>query len=415
MLKAYIENEKTLIFTDPDGFRQERPMGGFSLGLLRADLDGLKQYVDELLVRCIDGTEGIEEQKKIEEQLKTKLDEAHPLFRYFYPLNETALRRCLHKRLRKLCTGRPALMEFSEFLEIYNRIPFKLNHAYLEDYFRKLQYAQIKKYYAEHVQHDAVLTQQLQIEATYLTEKTRSLDKFLSENPDFPEDVLETLCDVAERLEERLQAVFDVEYEPVNALPVEKRYFLDNLLQQKQSVFGFDNYSTSYSMAVTGKVAEKFKAAQLPEDYVRILSECPLNRIEELPVYNFQEVLEVEVRGMLQNGMRLKRCRNCGHYFVPASRVDEIYCGEAYEEGKTCRQAGYEGRESSDELLKAYRTAYKTQHAKMQRKRNKPDYRETVFLPWVKSAKEQLRRVQKSEISEEEFLQWLESNRKTAG
>jgi len=414
MLKSYIENEKTLIFTDPDGFRQERPMGGFSLGLLRADLDGLKQYVDDILTRCIDGTEEIPEQKAIEKQLKAKLDEAHPLFRYFYPLNETALRRCFHKRLRELCTKRPALMGISEFVEIYSRIPFRLNHAYLEDYFRKLQYAHIKKYYAEHVQHDPVLTQQLQIEATYLTEKTRSLDKFLAENPDFPEDVLETLGEVAKHLEERIQAVFDVEFEPVNAMPVEKRYFLDKLLHQTQSVFVFDHYSISYSMAVTGKVAEKFKAAQLPEDYVRILSECTLNRVEELPVYSFQEALEVEVRGMLQNGIRLKRCRNCGHYFVPTTRVDEIYCGAFYEDEKTCRQVGYEGKESSDELLKAYRKAYKTQHAKMQRKRNKPDYREEVFLPWVKSAKEQLRRVQSGEISQEEFFQWLENRRKTS-
>ena len=408
MLKAYIENEKTLIYTDTEGFRLQAPTAGFALSLLRADIGALCAYVDNILDNCEKNPEQVPSQKEIVRSLTAGVDAAHPLFRYFYPINESTLRRCFHKRLRQMCIKRPVIIDRSEFRELYNRIPFPLDHAYLEEYYAKLQYARIKKHYAKGSQEE----QQLQIEATYLSEKTRSLDKFMSENPDFPEDVLEVLGDFADNLRENVRAVFDVEYEPMNLLPTEKRHFLNNLMHQKQSVFQSNDYSISHSITVGGVLAERFKKAGCAEDYVHILKDCPLNRVEELPVYSFDEALEVEQRAMLQSGMHLKKCRNCEQYFVPVSRADEIYCSVAFAEGKTCRQMGYGVKQNADTLLKAYRTAYKTQHAKMQRNRTRSGYREDVFLPWVDSAKKEMRRAQQGEISDEEFLMWLGAKRK---
>ena len=38
------------------------------------------------------------------------------------------------------------------------------------------------------------------------------------------------------------------------------------------------------------------------------------------------------------NNNPIKKCQNCGMYFIPNSRLDEIYCDYPKENGKTCRE-----------------------------------------------------------------------------
>lgn len=104
----------------------------------------------------------------------------------------------------------------------------------------------------------------------------------------------------------------------------------------------------------------------------------------------------------------VKQCANCGKYFIPISRSDEIYCDNEYRNEKTCKQLGYEVKVSKDELLKPYRTAYKTQHAKMQRnKTNMPNYKKKYFDVWVSEAKKKLKQAKDGSITANEFKQWL--------
>ena len=122
----------------------------------------------------------------------------------------------------------------------------------------------------------------------------------------------------------------------------------------------------------------------------------------------FDDVLIMDIYNILENDLVIKQCQNCGKYFIPSSRSDEIYCYNEFKNGKTCKQLGYEVKLNNDEFLKAYRTAYKTQHAKMQRnKKNKPDYKEKVFDVWVKSAKEKLNQAKNGDITLEEFKKFL--------
>ena len=34
----------------------------------------------------------------------------------------------------------------------------------------------------------------------------------------------------------------------------------------------------------------------------------------------------------------IKKCQNCEMYFIPNSRLDEIYCDYSKPDGKTCRE-----------------------------------------------------------------------------
>lgn len=125
---------------------------------------------------------------------------------------------------------------------------------------------------------------------------------------------------------------------------------------------------------------------------------------------SFEDVLIFDFYQLRQKGSIVKKCVNCNKLFIPFSRSDEIYCDNEYKNGKTCKQLGYEIKLNKDEFLKAYRTAYKTQHAKMQRNNHILNYKEKYFNVWVKEAKEKLKQAQNGIITIDEFKHWLKEN-----
>ena len=58
----------------------------------------------------------------------------------------------------------------------------------------------------------------------------------------------------------------------------------------------------------------------------------------------------------------IKKCQNCGMYFIPNSRLDEIYCDYPKPDGKTCREKGameaYNERLKQNKALAEYRRLY---------------------------------------------------------
>lgn len=36
----------------------------------------------------------------------------------------------------------------------------------------------------------------------------------------------------------------------------------------------------------------------------------------------------------------IKKCKNCGKFFVPENRSDELYCSNIFENEKTCKEVG---------------------------------------------------------------------------
>ena len=59
----------------------------------------------------------------------------------------------------------------------------------------------------------------------------------------------------------------------------------------------------------------------------------------------------------------IKKCQNCWRYFIPNSRLDEIYCDYPKENGKTCRKIGafqsYTERLKQNKAMGEYRRTYK--------------------------------------------------------
>lgn len=98
----------------------------------------------------------------------------------------------------------------------------------------------------------------------------------------------------------------------------------------------------------------------------------------------------------------IRKCKMCGNYFIPVSKSNEIYC-------KDCRAKTYDTKVKNDEIVKAYRTIYKTQNARKQRNLHRPDIAQK-FEKWKKYAKIKLQQCQNQKISIEEMKESISSD-----
>lgn len=106
-------------------------------------------------------------------------------------------------------------------------------------------------------------------------------------------------------------------------------------------------------------------------------------------INNARAAIYFDVVQTIKKGIQIKRCQNCNKYFVPLVRSDEIYCDNIFENGKTCKQLGYENKVKKDKVLSQYRKIYKTQNARKQRNSHIPNIDER-FKGWAAFAKKQL-------------------------
>lgn len=104
-----------------------------------------------------------------------------------------------------------------------------------------------------------------------------------------------------------------------------------------------------------------------------------------------------------QNGIRLNRCENCGHFFLPTTRSDEKYCPFRDADGRECRKVGYENKVKTSELGALYRKIYKTQNSRKNRNLHNVKDADRRFSHWVKYACDLKVQCERGELSLDEF------------
>ena len=153
-------------------------------------------------------------------------------------------------------------------------------------------------------------------------------------------------------------------------------------------------------------VIEGRDPAMQPERLAELIKGRQVEFTRELILQEPADIYSACCLGMyllIANGMHIRRCKNCGHYFVPLNRSDEQYCYRVQPNGKMCRELDYESKINADELLTIYRTAYKTHNARKRRNLNNHTNAEQEFREWVTFAKRLLERAKAGELSVDEF------------
>ena len=122
-------------------------------------------------------------------------------------------------------------------------------------------------------------------------------------------------------------------------------------------------------------------------------------------------LLAIDIKMIKDKSITIKKCANCGKYFIPSNRSDEIYCDNVFRSGKTCKQVGYEEKEKKDPFKVLYTKARKTQHARIRYNiENKPHYKEDHYIPW-RMAAEKARDHFRSVNDLNGFKKWIEDNK----
>lgn len=110
----------------------------------------------------------------------------------------------------------------------------------------------------------------------------------------------------------------------------------------------------------------------------------------------------------------IKKCQNCGMYFIPTSKVDEIYCEYPKENSKSCRDLGafqsYTERLKQNKAMGEYRRTYQQKFMQVRKdKENKKLVKD--FDKWKKQAKEKINDMKKGKLTENEVYEWIIANK----
>ena len=113
--------------------------------------------------------------------------------------------------------------------------------------------------------------------------------------------------------------------------------------------------------------------------------------------------------------LQIKTCLNCGRYFIPSYRQNEIYCDLVnVDQSPTCREKGaneqYKKNLENNQTQALYRRIYRQKFMIAQRnKDNKTLQKE--FDQWKKEAKEKVNKLKKGKLAEDEVYEWLIDNK----
>lgn len=149
------------------------------------------------------------------------------------------------------------------------------------------------------------------------------------------------------------------------------------------------------------------------------------NNIEKLinfkryEIKDFIELLNINIDYYFQNDFFVNKCKNCGKFFIPVSRIDEKYCNNISLQNnqKTCRELGakkiYRDKLNSDIIKKAHYNI--SQYFRMKIKRAKTDKEKEktikVFDKYKIDYKKNLKKYSKLVITEKEFYNWIQNQR----
>ena len=145
-------------------------------------------------------------------------------------------------------------------------------------------------------------------------------------------------------------------------------------------------------------------------ELIRIIKDKDNNRYSIQEIYeidNFYNLLFLELCFILQEKTYLKKCKNCGKYFLTINSA-VIYCDNVFEDSKTCREIGaskvFSKNLERDEAYNLYRKVYKKKQALAKSKGGNFEIEYNLFKNQGKDKKNAYKL---KEISKEEFIKWI--------
>ena len=127
---------------------------------------------------------------------------------------------------------------------------------------------------------------------------------------------------------------------------------------------------------------------------------------------DYLNILYISLKQLLymNNDLSIRKCANCGKYFIPKTMRDTKYCDEIFKDNKTCKEIGrelaFKENLAKELLLKAYRSRYQT----LSKQASERDYH-GMYEYYKKEGPVMRKKFINAEITAEEFQNWIDSTK----
>lgn len=191
-------------------------------------------------------------------------------------------------------------------------------------------------------------------------------------------------------------------------------------LQRFQVMTNSDVSSKSLKKIDNDKVRINLSAFEILRDYSnypmrqdetqRIVSKANVSSSYFIECTDIIQALLIELLEIAKLNIEIKKCRNCGKFFVPNNRSDEIYCSNIYENGKTCKEIGHfkvqQKLIQENDDLRIYRNVY--QKLLLRTRRNPSNTKYAREFKFFKDDNNKWREnISKGKCTEKEYVDWL--------
>lgn len=240
-------------------------------------------------------------------------------------------------------------------------------------------------------------------------------ENYLKEIQKIYDNLKEQLIDIQENLKDAVNYIYNINVDEYLKQFTHSQRYAVYLIKRKGKLYSYrkndniiqDNYSNKYEEF--SHISENDLLIGLKENsmLIAMANTHQSNDISSICYAILEELSKID-------NYPIKKCKNCGMYFIPSSRLDEIYCDYPKENGKTCREQGamlsYNKRLQEKTPYGEYRKLYQQKFGIVNKNKNDKKLKKN-FETWKKQAKEKISKYKHGELAENEIYNWLEKNK----
>lgn len=195
--------------------------------------------------------------------------------------------------------------------------------------------------------------------------------------------------------------------------PLQRFYVLTMSKNNSKALSHFENDKLNIALGDLSRLNTPLNI--IDENQAIEIAKANKDRILQIP-YTFEsndicQLLIIELQEIVcMDKFEIKKCKNCGKYFVPEKRTDELYCNNIYEDGRTCKEIGsFKVKQkmiNNDDDLRTYRNVYQKLLLRTRRNPENLQY-EKEFEKFKEDNRKMREKLDKDKVTYEEYVEWL--------
>ncbi len=216
-----------------------------------------------------------------------------------------------------------------------------------------------------------------------------------------------SIVSIRNMINDELDLMMNEENIPEGLSPLQKLCYHD--LKRPNPYYIDRNFNTVL------KQYPKVYSDSYDEDNIEEIDSIVNNESTIVPMYPIElldDLITLETYRLFANETIIRKCKYCGHYFIPENRSDSDYCNRIKEdETKPCNVVGpkriYDLKKKNDPITKAHHKAYNRMRAKLRRE----SITQTEFCNWSDMATKKREECKEGKIIFDKYQEWLDKDK----